>query len=385
MRAQQRVQLIKQRHQDCPYLPILRCFRRHPARKQRFLARHQAVIRIGILQEAENCLDGIPRCFCAAERIPKSLHGRNQPDAQFVHIRRVVAIRERTQPLAAVDAVRDGVVLQRIGFVAGQGRKAAFCHLQHIRAEKSAGDATQCADEHPTQAVPRRTVLPRLIAGNPRALQRDGEDAGHTLRIRQRDRHILPRNAALVPALQRLRGESGFGIRVCGGMERQGGRVAGVHRAVAGEQVRFEVAEGFVAPVGFAWQPLPLHGNAALTQPSGQLRRTPALGGENVPVACSVLVHRERNDHAGAFRRSGRQQDAQRRWQHVKLVDKHGGIAHQPAFRQPFHQLKLLRRLILKALGNQRVIRLPKQQQIMRLCLQCAGWQLLRIGGKFFA
>ena len=48
--------------------------------------------------------------------------------------------------------------------------------MQHIRAEKSAGDATQCADEHPTQAVPRRTVLPRLIAGNPRALQRDGED-----------------------------------------------------------------------------------------------------------------------------------------------------------------------------------------------------------------
>ena len=131
--------------------------------------------------------------------------------------------------------MRDGVVLQRIGFVAGQGRKAAFRHLQHIRAEKSAGDATQCADEHPTQAVPRRTVLPRLIAGNPRALQRDGEDAGHTLRIRQRDRHILPRNAALVPALQRLRGESGFGIRVCGGMERQGyfasaGRVA--HRVV---------------------------------------------------------------------------------------------------------------------------------------------------------
>ena len=83
-------------------------------------------------------------------------------------------------------------------------------------------------------------------------MQRDGEDAGHTLRIRQRDRHILPRNAALVPALQRLRGESGFGIRVCGGMERQGGSVAGVHRAVTGEQVRFEVAEGFVAPVGFA-------------------------------------------------------------------------------------------------------------------------------------
>ena len=48
--------------------------------------------------------------------------------------------------------------------------------MQHIRAEKSAGDATQCADEHPTQAVPRRAVLPRLIAGNPRALQRDGED-----------------------------------------------------------------------------------------------------------------------------------------------------------------------------------------------------------------
>ena len=188
-----------------------------------------------------------------------------------------------------------------------------------------------------------------------------------------------------MPALQRLRGESGFGIRVRGGMERQGGRVAGVHHAVTGEQVRFEVAEGFVAPVGFAWQPLPLHGNAALTQPSGQLRRTPALGGENVPVACSVLVHRERNDHAGTLWRGGRQQDAQRRWQHVKLVDKHGGIAHQPAFRQPFHQLKLLRRLILKALGNQHVIRLPKQQQIMRLCLQCAGWQLLRIGGKFFA
>lgn len=101
-----------------------------------------------------------------------------------------------------------------------------------------------------------------------------------------------------MPALQRLRGESGFGIRVCGGMERQGGRIAGVHRAVTGEQVRFEVAEGFVALIGFAWQPLPLHGNAALTQPSGQLRRTPALGGENVPVACSVLVHRERNDHA---------------------------------------------------------------------------------------
>ena len=46
-----------------------------------------------------------------------------------------------------------------------------------------------------------------------------------------------------MPALQRLRGESGFGIRVRGGMERQGGRVAGVHRAVAGEQVRFEVAD----------------------------------------------------------------------------------------------------------------------------------------------
>ena len=161
---------------------------------------------------------------------------------------------------------------------------------------------------------------------------------------------------------------------------RDNARKAGVE-----DVVRFEVAEGFVAPIGFAWQPLPLHGNAALTQPSGQLRRTPALGGENVPVACSVLVHRERSDHAGTLWRGSRQQDAQRRWQHVKLVDKHGGIAHQPAFRQPFHQLKLLRRLILKALGNQHVIRLPKQQQIMRFCLQCAGWQLLRIGGKFFA
>ena len=183
--------------------------------------------------------------------------------------------------------MRDGVVLQRIGFVAGQGRKAAFGFLQHIRAEESAGDATQCADEHSAEPVPRRAVLSRLIAGNPRTLQRDGEDAGHALRIRQRDRHIL-----------------------------------------TGEQVRFEVAEGFVAPVGFVWQPLPLHGNAALTQPAGQLRRTLALGGENVSVVCSVLVHCERNDHAGTLRRSGRQQDAQRCWQHVKLVDKHGGIAH---------------------------------------------------------
>ena len=270
-------------------------------------------------------------------------------------------------PALAVDAVFQGIVLQRPGLFLPDRREGGFQIAKHILLGPGAElDAIQRQQQAAHQAVPQDGLLVRQVVGDAVIPEHARHQGGIGLRLRQHHRDVFRR---------RSRPQGGQDALGCMAQFLKGGacgvqvdmlRLPLIGLSPQRQQMAFQMGQVRVW-MGLRLLPAGAEGNARLHQGLGQEAGASAHRGEGVPVCRLVLVHHQGYQHLGSPPRAGGDQPDQRLGQNVKAIDKKGCPAEKIAVLKARQHLLLDVLMVRGAAGQKLLILLIDQGQVMQL------------------